>query len=117
MKFLVDAQLPRRLAITIRSVGHDVIHTLDLPNGNATPDSQINAISIAEERIVITKDADFVNSFYLKAQPYKLLLISTGNISNIELENLLLPQLQVIGEAFEGNHFLELSRTTLIIHV
>jgi predicted nuclease of predicted toxin-antitoxin system len=34
MKFLVDAQLPRRLIHRLREAGHDAIHTLDLPDGN-----------------------------------------------------------------------------------
>lgn len=33
-RFLVDAQLPRRLAIALRQNGFDAVHTLDLPNGN-----------------------------------------------------------------------------------
>lgn len=32
MKFLIDAQLPRRLAIFMQELGYDAIHTLDLPN-------------------------------------------------------------------------------------
>lgn len=65
MKFLVDAQLPRRLTFALQAAGHDAIHTLDLPNGNATSDAEINAVSERDQRIVITKDADFVNSFLL----------------------------------------------------
>lgn len=60
MKFLVDAPLPRRLAIRLRDAGHDVVHTLDLPHKNRTSDSEINMISIEEHRVVVTKDADFV---------------------------------------------------------
>lgn len=70
MKFLVDAQLPRRLAIWLKDTGFDAVHTLDLPLGNRTPDTLINNVSIAEQRIVITKDADFVNSFLLQKKPY-----------------------------------------------
>ena len=81
MKFLVDAQLPRHLAASLKWSGHDVLHTLDLPSGNRTPDWRINEISVQEQRIVVTKDADFVNSFLLTGVPYKLLLVSTGNIS------------------------------------
>jgi predicted nuclease of predicted toxin-antitoxin system len=33
MKFLVDAQLPRRLTYRLREAGHDALHTLDLPAG------------------------------------------------------------------------------------
>ena len=39
MKFLIDAQLPRRLAGRLREVGFDAIHTLDLPLANRTPDA------------------------------------------------------------------------------
>jgi predicted nuclease of predicted toxin-antitoxin system len=76
MKFLVDAHLPRRLVLRLREAGHDAVHTLDLPNGNRTSDAQVNAISIAEQRVVITKDSDFVDSFLLQKLPWKLLLVS-----------------------------------------
>ena len=62
----MDAQLPRRLAVFLASEGHDAVHTLDLPLGNTTPDSEINEISVSERRVVITKDADFVESFLLQ---------------------------------------------------
>jgi len=54
MKFLIDAQLPRRLTYRLRDAGHDVLHTLDLPKGNRTTDTEINAISMREERVVVT---------------------------------------------------------------
>ncbi len=116
MNFLVDAQLPRRLARSLRAVGHDALHTLDLPDGNRTKDHAINELSIREQRVVITKDDDFVASFHLARRPYKLLLISTGNIRNFELENLLISNLSQIVRAFAEHDFVELTRTTLIIH-
>ena len=85
MKFLVDAQLPRRLATHLQSLGHDVLHTFDLPNGNRTTDTELNQRSLLEQRILITKDADFVNSFLLRGEPFQLLLVATGNIRNAEL--------------------------------
>ena len=81
MKFLVDAQLPRRLALFISAAGYDALHTLDLPNANTTSDNEINALSESEQRIVITKDSDVINTLLISNQPYKLLLISTGNIT------------------------------------
>ena len=80
MKILVDAQLPRRLVALLVRAGHDVIHTLDLPLGNRTIDTVINQLSLSEQRVVVTKDADFVDSFLLRQEPWKLLLVSTGNI-------------------------------------
>lgn len=117
MKFLVDAQLPRRLAIWLGEAGFDAVHTLDLPLGNFTPDTLINQISIDEQRIVVTKDADFIASFLLQKKPYKLLLVSTGNIRNNELEILFAANIEKLQEAFDANSaFVELNRTAIIIH-
>jgi|SRR5215218_6257962 len=117
MKFLVDAQLPRRLVGRLREAGHDALHTLDLPLGNRTTDVAINELSAREGYAVVTKDSDFVNSFLLSREPYKLLLVSTGNISNAELEALFLSNLERIAEGFETLDFIELDRKALIFHV
>jgi predicted nuclease of predicted toxin-antitoxin system len=116
MKFLVDAQLPRRLVYRLQEAGYEAVHTLDLPRGNRSPDGVINDVSEREQRIVVSKDADFVNSFTLYRRPYKLLLISTGNIKNAELEGLFLQNIQQIAEAFADHDFVELSRTAITIH-
>ena len=47
MKFLVDAQLPRRLVYRLQEAGHEAIHTLDLPLGNRTPDRVISVSNLA----------------------------------------------------------------------
>lgn len=116
MKFLVDAQLPRRLARFLQDAGYDAVHTLDLPERNATPDSNINTLSIDQERIVITKDSDFVDSFLTIQQPYKLLLISTGNIKNSELEDLFTTYLPQIINLLSQHSYIEVNRDALIIH-
>jgi predicted nuclease of predicted toxin-antitoxin system len=117
MKFLVDAQLPRRLVSRLREAGYEAIHTLDLPLGNRTPDSMINELSIGEGYVVVTKDADFVNSFHLHRRPHKLLLVSTGNIRNSELESLLVSNLESITGSFDHFDFIEVNRAAIIFHV
>lgn len=42
MKFLVDAQLPVRLAKFLQASGYDTLHTRDLPQQNATSDTEIS---------------------------------------------------------------------------
>ncbi|MBK1986514.1 DUF5615 family PIN-like protein [Sphaerospermopsis aphanizomenoides BCCUSP55] len=116
MKFLIDAQLPMRIANLLENLGYDVIHTKNLPLQNATPDSEINKLSILEQRIVITKDKDFLDSFLIKQEPYKLLLITTGNISNKQIEQLFLENITQIVELFMNHDFLEMTRDSLIIH-
>ncbi len=62
LRVIVDAQLPRQLArfLTFHA-GYDSLHTLDLPAANRTQDGSITRLSMEERRVVITKDADFVN--------------------------------------------------------
>ncbi len=117
MKFLFDAHLPRRLARRLREAGHEALHTLDLPLGNRTTDAFINEFSTREQYVVVTKDSDFVNSFLLRREPYKLLLVSTGNIRNTELETIFLMNLGRIAEAFRSFDYIEIDRKTVIFHV
>lgn len=113
MKFLVDAQLPRKLCRWLRESGHDVVHTLDLPLGNATPDSVVLSVATSEQRIVVTKDDDFVQSHLVAGRPEKLLLIATGNIGNAELETLLRGNFALIERALQSGCFVEISRHKL----
>lgn len=55
-------------------------------------------------------------NFLIDAQPYKLLLISTGNITNSDLEQLVSWNLRQIEKFFEHHTYIELSRTHLIVH-
>jgi predicted nuclease of predicted toxin-antitoxin system len=96
MKFLIDAQLPHRLSRWLQAEGHDAVHTRDLPEKNQTIDTIINEFSIREQRVLITKDEDFVDLFLLRHEPYKLLLVATGNIDNKELQQLFQNNLNAI---------------------
>jgi predicted nuclease of predicted toxin-antitoxin system len=116
MKFIVDAQLPRRLARELAASGHDAAHTLDFPTGNRTPDGDINVKAVREGRIVVTKDNDFVTSFLLRGIPPKLLLVSTGNISNDALSKLFAANLTALENAFGQHDFVELSASAITIH-
>jgi len=116
VKFIVDAQLPKRLARFIQESGYDCLHTQDLPEGNSTSDAEINELSLREQRIVITKDADFVQSFLLQHKPYKLLLISTGNIRNSALEELLRQNFQQLLALLKTHRYVELGRDAIVTH-
>jgi predicted nuclease of predicted toxin-antitoxin system len=116
MKFVVDAQLPRRLARELAAAGHEVTHTLDFSLGNRTPDGEIAALAIREGRVVVTKDSDFVTSFLLRGVPPKLLLISTGNISNDALSRLIAANLTAMENALAQHDFVELGVSTITIH-
>ncbi len=116
MKFIIDAHLPRRLTLLLEQAGYEAIHTLDLSRGNRTPDSFINQLSINEQRVVVTKDSDFVDSFLLRKEPWKLLLVSTGNIRNADLIAVFQANLVRIVKGFDIIDFIEINRTEIIFH-
>ncbi len=110
MRFLVDAHLPRRVCGMLASHGHEALHTLDLPSGNATSDETINQYSLDGLRVVISKDTDFFFSHTLHGRPWKLLLVKTGNISTRDLCSLLERNLQAIEAALESHTLVEIDR-------
>ena len=116
MKYLVDAQLPLLLKIFLTERGYDAIHTFNLEQKNRTVDNQINEIANREERVVVTKDADFLESYILKKEPRKLLLVKTGNISNQLLLDLFRDNIDSINKVFESHSLIELYRDIVVVH-
>ncbi len=115
MKFLVDAQLPRRLAGWLTAAGHDAIHTLDLPDRNRTADLAIADRADADRRTVVSKDSDFVDSHILHGRPAKLLLIFAGNLTNVQLAAHFIPLIPALASQLEANNFIELGWLGVII--
>jgi predicted nuclease of predicted toxin-antitoxin system len=115
VRFLIDAQLPTRLATLLNEHGQEAIHTSSLPAGNRSTDQQICTIADAQDRVVVTKDADFRNSHLLSGSPRRLLILTTGNITNDALLELVGARLAAITHAFETSDFVELGPTALIV--
>lgn len=116
MKFLVDAQLPARLAQFLGSAGHDAVHTAQLPAGNGTTDGRIAELADGAGRIVVTKDRDFRDSHLLRRSPQRPLAVTTGNITNAGLQLLFEKHLNAIVAALDGADFIEVGAESLIVH-
>ncbi len=67
-------------------------------------------------RVVVTKDADFVSSYLVEGRPAKLLLVSTGNISNGDLLSLMQSRLSEVVTVLANHHYVEITRESLVIH-
>ncbi len=115
-KFLLDAQLPKRLKSLFDEFSFESIHTLDLPSKNSTSDRELIRISFEKKCIIVTKDNDFVESYLLSGKPEKLLLLSCGNVSNSTLEHLLRTNLRRLEVEFETNNFIEINQMDFVIH-
>ena len=114
MKFIVDAQLPRKLAFFLRDKGFEAIHTLDMPNGNRTKDKEIIELSLKEYFVVITKDMDFYDVYLLKGEPYKLIYLRVGNLSTSDILNLFEKNLGRITDQISTNNVIEISKHNII---
>lgn len=116
MNFLIDANLPRRIVRIFQERGHSAVHTLELSDGNATTDTALLDYSETNNCVITTKDSDFSTAFWLRNHPQKLLLISTGNIRNVELETLLIANFDQLISALTENRYVELTREYVIAH-
>ena len=116
MKFFIDANLPFKLTLLLRQKGYNVLHTEDCFRKERTTDVEIRNIATQENRIVITKDSDFLDSHLIKGIPQKLLLIGTGNITNIELFQLIEKYFAEIVHLFNNTDLIELTNDQIITH-
>jgi predicted nuclease of predicted toxin-antitoxin system len=116
VRVLVDAHLPKRLSEYMSAHAIDSKHTLDLPKKNATPDSEIIRFADDENRVVITKDSDFLDNYILDGSPKKLLIVSTGNINNQNLIQLFEKNLETLKSLFEENSVIEINEEEIQVH-
>ncbi|GHV30024.1 hypothetical protein FACS1894177_01910 [Bacteroidia bacterium] len=115
LRFIVDTQLPPSLAEFFKRRGFDAIHVVDYPQGALTPDKEIIAIATEENRIIITKDSDFRDYYFLKGYPPAVLLLQLGNLKNSELFALLNNHLiQIIALFEDKTTFLMVQKNKII---
>lgn len=108
MKFIVDAQLPPLLCEILEEAGFSAIHVDSLPKGDEYADDN--------QLTVISKDSDFYYSHMIIGQPKKLLLITTGNIKNKDLFNLIRNNIINIQNFFKNCDYVELNNDDLVGH-
>ena len=116
MKFLIDANLSFKLARVLKNKGFEILHTDDLPNKERTTDNELRKLSIEQECIVITKDSDFLDSHLIQGIPSKLLIVTTGNITNKNLMSLFDKYFETIIQLFDTYNLIELNNDQIVGH-
>lgn len=117
LKFIVDTQLPPKLATFLSDKGFDAIHTTFFPNGHLLQDKEIREIAMQENRIIVTKDNDFFDAYLTKGAPPQVLLLQFGNIKNDELITFFDHEYANIETLFDGRAELVLfDRTRLTVY-
>ena len=112
LTFIIDTQLPPKLAKYLSDKGFPSVHTTYFPNGHLLDDKTIVDIPVREHRIIITKDSDFLDNYLLNGIPLRVLRLQFGNISNTELLDLFDRELNRIIQLFDnGARFITFNRT------
>ncbi|GAB3177083.1 DUF5615 family PIN-like protein [Telluribacter humicola] len=93
--------MPPVLATFLRRKGFDATHTTDYPQAQYLADQEIRQIATEEGRVIVTKDDDFLDYYWAKGAPPKVLKLSIGNIRNNDLIDLLEANLQTINKLFQ----------------
>ncbi|MFM8494362.1 MAG: DUF5615 family PIN-like protein [Planctomycetia bacterium] len=101
MRLLVDNQLPPALASWPRDQGHDAVHVADA-GLERLDDGELWLHAVAEERIVVSKDEDFLYLASLAASG-RLLWVRLGNCRNAALIAAFSQSMQTITAAFASD--------------
>jgi predicted nuclease of predicted toxin-antitoxin system len=78
VRLLIDNQLPVKLALHLRGLGCDALHVADLGLAQAE-DREIWTRAADENRIVVSKDEDFVFLAHRPERSGRLIWVRLGN--------------------------------------
>jgi len=106
MKFLCDVHISYIITKHLISAGFETIHVNEILDKWNTKDTAISKYADSDDFIVITKDSDFRDSFFIHKTPKKLIKINLGNISNQQLINILLENIDSIAHLYSKENFL-----------
>lgn len=84
MRFLVDNQLPVRLAAWFRQRGHECEHVADLGMEEAD-DASVWARVASAKAVVVSKDEDFIYLANSEGNQVQLVWVRLGNCRNAAL--------------------------------
>ena len=106
MKFLCDVHISYKIVRYLRASGFETTHINEILNKWYTKDGDICTYADENDFIVLTKDADFRNSFLISNTPRKLVKVSLGNISTSVLIEVISGNLQAIQNLNSNGGFL-----------
>jgi predicted nuclease of predicted toxin-antitoxin system len=108
LRFLVDAQLPQRLARTLADLGHEATHVAAIGLAGSS-DAAVWDAAIKQAAILVTKDQDFAIARAARGFGPAIIWIRIGNTSNDVLIARMINSLAAIEEALaRGDTVVEL---------
>jgi len=105
--FLIDAQLPPRLAVALRDAGQGAIHVSDIGMTAAT-DLQIWNEAVVRSAVLVSKDRDFSILRATTVAGPAILWVRVGNTDNKKLIEQFVQALpKIIGAITRGEKVIE----------
>jgi predicted nuclease of predicted toxin-antitoxin system len=109
MRFLLDAQLPRRFCDDLSALGHEARHVKSVLDRNA-PDAALWDWAKVNNFAIMTKDEDFAYRIRSGAAGPQIVWIRLGNCSNAMLRKQVLPLLdQTCAALAAGERIVEIA--------
>jgi len=105
MKFLCDVHISYKVLKYLKTIDEASLHINEILDKWHTSDKAISEYADENDFVVVSKDADFVNSFFIKQTPKKLIKVSLGNISNVQLIQIFKTHTQAILNLELYTHF------------
>lgn len=106
MRFLCDVHISYKVKRFLLTCGHHATHVNELPQKSETDDLVICRYTDEEDSILITKDADFVDFYFIKQSPKRILKINLGNVATRELIQMISRILPVVEKLLQRQRFL-----------
>jgi predicted nuclease of predicted toxin-antitoxin system len=110
VKFVVDAQLPPRLAETLRKAGFDAVAVREIGLREAK-DAAIWKYALENNAAVLTKDADFAERAVRSNSAPIVVWLRIGNATNAVLFGWLVPFMPAVIRRIEyGDRLIEVAK-------
>ncbi len=106
MRFLCDVHISYKLTKHLISLGFDSIHVNEILDKSETKDSDLCRFADQNNYVIISKDSDFRDSYFVKQTPKRLIKINLGNIPNQQLINIFNDNIDLIQKLDSKINFL-----------
>jgi len=106
MRFLCDVHISYKLTKHLISLGFDTIHVNEILDKSETKDSDLCRFADQNNYVIISKDSDFRDSYFVKQTPKRLIKINLGNIPNQQLINIFNDNIDLIQKLDSKINFL-----------
>jgi predicted nuclease of predicted toxin-antitoxin system len=114
MKFLCDVHISYKIVNYLIKLGFETIHVNTILKKWNTSDNDICKYADSHDHIVISKDSDFRDSYFVRKTPKKLIKINLGNISNQDLIDIFAKHIDAIEKLnYKSSFIIEIDKENI----